>query len=94
MAKKGGTKTKFYRETHGVKVSGGQLVRCGTILTREGHRWKSGLNVLGRMHLTAACDGEVYFTKKRGHYNRTVTFIHIRPVAEKKSSKKTKEKSS
>lgn len=94
MAKKGGTKTKFYRETRGVKVSGGQFVRCGTVLTREGHRWKPGANVSGRMHLTAVCDGEVYFTRKRGNYNRAVTFIHVRPVAEKKkTSGKAREKS-
>ena len=86
MARKGGLTQKFYRETAGIKVSGGQLVTTGTILTRQGDRWKPGINVLGRMHLTAACDGEVYFTKKRGNYRRSVTFVHVRPV-EKKSQK-------
>ena len=62
-----------------MKVTGGQLVKSGTVLTREGHRWQPGINVLGRMHLTAACDGEVYFTKKRGHYKRAITLIHIKP---------------
>ncbi|MDP2653606.1 MAG: 50S ribosomal protein L27 [Candidatus Omnitrophota bacterium] len=84
MARKGGITSKFYRETRGVKVSGGQFVTTGTVLTREGDRWKPGINVMGRMHLTAACDGEVYFTKKRGNYKKAVTYIHVRPVVQKK----------
>lgn len=87
MAKKGGLTSKFYRETRGMKVSGGQVVKAGTMLTRKGDQWKPGLNVVGLMHLTASCDGEVYFTRKRGNYNRTVTYVHVRPVeAEKKKS--------
>ena len=84
MTKVGGITSRYYKETRGIKVSGGQFVKAGTILTREGHRWKPGHHVLGRMHLTAACDGEVYFTKKKGSYSRVVTFVHIKPV-EKKS---------
>jgi ribosomal protein L27 len=79
MARKGGLTKKYYKETRGIKVSGGQAVKCGTMLTRNGDRWKPGLNVKGRIHLSAACDGEVYFTKKRGNYHRAVTYIHIRP---------------
>jgi ribosomal protein L27 len=90
MARKGGLTHKFYRETAGIKVSGGQLVTTGTILTRQGDRWKPGVNVLGRMSLTAACDGEVYFTKKRGNYRRTVTLVHIRPVETKAKTVKAK----
>ena len=90
MARKGGLTHKFYRETAGIKVSGGQLVTTGTMLTRQGDRWKPGINVLGRMHLTAACDGQVYFTKKRGNYRRTVTLIHVRPVETKANTAKTK----
>lgn len=82
MARKGGLSSKFYRETAGIKVTGGQVVKAGTVLTREGDRWKPGLNVLGRMHLTAACDGEVYFTKKSGSYKRAVTYVNIRPPKE------------
>jgi len=80
MVRVGGLTKKYYKETRGVKVSGGQTVKCGTMLTRKGDRWKPGANVTGRMHLTAACDGEVYFTKKKGNYRRVVTYIHIRPV--------------
>ena len=78
--RKGGLTKKFYRETRGIKVSGGQRVRCGTMLTREGDRWQPGLNVTGRTHLTAGCDGEVYFTRKKGNGNRVVTLINIRPA--------------
>ena len=88
MSKVGGLTKKFYRETRGMKVTGGQKVNCGTMLTREGHRWKPGLNVVGRMHLSAACDGEVYFTKKKGKYKRAVTFINIKPLKPKTKEKK------
>ena len=85
MVRVGGLTKKYYKETKGVKVSGGQTVKCGTMLTRKGDRWKPGINVTGRMHLTAACDGEVYFTKKKGNYRRVVTYINIRRPEEKKS---------
>ena len=80
----GGLTKKYYKETRGIKVSGGQKVSCGTILTRNGDRWKPGLNVTGRMHLTAACDGEVYFTRKKGNYRRVVTYINIKPINSEK----------
>ena len=86
MTRLGGITKKYYWETRGMKVSGGQSVKAGTILTREGHRWQPGINVIGRTHLTAGCDGTVYFTKKRGSYRRAITIINVRPV-EKKESK-------
>lgn len=76
--RKGGLTKKFYKETRGVKVSGGQQVKGGTVLTRQGDKWKQGLNVSGRMHLTAVCDGEIYFTKKKGNYKRVVTYINVK----------------
>lgn len=85
----GGITSKYYVETRGVKVSGGQHVKAGTMLTRQGDRWQAGINVIGRMHLTAACDGEVYFTRKRNRYKRVVTFINVRAEA-KKAAPKTK----
>ena len=81
MTKVGGTTKKYYKETRGIKVSGGQKVTSGTVLTRQGNKWKPGINVIGRTHLTAGCDGEVYFTKKMGNYKRAVTFINIKAVA-------------
>ncbi|NTV30036.1 MAG: 50S ribosomal protein L27 [Candidatus Omnitrophica bacterium] len=82
----GGKSHKFYRETRGIKVSGGQPVKAGTVLTREGDRWKPGLNVLGLMKLSAACAGEVYFTRKRGKSGQIVTYVNIRPAAVEKKS--------
>ena len=90
----GGISSKFYRETRGMKVSGGQVVKSGTVLTREGNKWRPGLNVTGQMHLTAACEGEVYFTRKRSTFNKVITVINIRPAAEKKVKKTAKVKAS
>ena len=77
----GGITSKFYTETRGVKVSGGQTVKSGTILTRQGNQWKAGLNVIGRTSLTAAIDGEVYFTRKKNSYNKVITLINVKPSA-------------
>ena len=84
MTRVGGLTRKYYKETKGLKTSGGQKVKAGTILTRQGFRWKPGINVIGEANLTASCDGEVYFTKKKGKYKKEVTYINIRPKEEKK----------
>ena len=80
MSRLGHTTHKYYKETRGIKVSGGQRVKAGTMLTRQGHKWLRGLNVIGQTHLTAAIDGEVYFTRKKNSYNRVSTIVNIRPV--------------
>lgn len=85
MVRVGGLTHKFYRETKGLKASGGEKVKAGTILTREGHRWKCGHNVTGSMHLVAKCDGEVYFTRKKNRANKLMTIINIRPAATAKA---------
>jgi len=84
MSRVGGTTKKYYKETAGIKVSGGQRVTAGTVLTRQGTRWKAGRNVLGRTHLNAAIDGEVYFTRKREPNGKSGTYVHIRPEKAKK----------
>jgi ribosomal protein L27 len=76
----GGISSKFYVETAGIKVSGGQKVKAGTVLTREGNRWKAGLNVNGRSSLTAGIEGEVYFTRKKNPSKKVITIINIKPV--------------
>ena len=78
MSRLGHTTKKYYKETRGIKVSAGEKVRSGTMLTREGHRWQPGQNVIGRTHLTAGCDGEVYFTRKKGSYGQVVTYVNVR----------------
>lgn len=90
MTRLGGLSHKHYKETRGIKVTGGQRVKSGTVLTREGDRWQPGLNVLGRTLLTAACDGEVYFTRKRGNHRRAITLVNIRPHADSKTDKAKK----
>ena len=74
----GGISSKYYCETAGLKVSGGQKVKSGTILTRQGEQWKRGINVIGRGSLTAACDGEVYFTRRKNGSNKVITLINIK----------------
>ncbi len=86
----GGLSHINYKETRGIKASGGSRVKAGTVLTREGGKWKPGINVIGRMHLTAACDGEVYFTHKAGKYRKAITLINVRAVAEKEKKKTVK----
>lgn len=88
MVRVGGTTSKYYKETKGVKVSGGQKVKSGTMLTREGHQWKPGENVIGTAHLTAACEGEVYFTRRKSRYKKMQTVINIRSIEEKKTKPK------
>lgn len=81
MSRVGGLTHRYYKETRGLKVSGGQFVKAGTLLTRQGNKWKPGRNVIGIMHLNAACDGIVRFTRRRGgRHGRHQTFIHIEPV--------------
>ena len=83
MARKGGLSSKFYCETTGIKVTGGQVVKAGAMLTRQGDRWKPGLNVVGRMNLTAVAAGEVYFTRKRNASGAAITVVNVRPVTVK-----------
>jgi ribosomal protein L27 len=78
MVRVGGTTSKYYKETRGMKVSGGQQIKSGTVLTRQGDKWNAGINVIGKTHLTAACDGEVYFTRKKNRFNKVSTIINIR----------------
>ena len=85
----GGLTHKYYKETRGIKVSGGQFVKAGTILTRQGHKWQPGLNVIGKTHLTAACDGEIYFRKKKGGYHRVITLINVRPAPQRAAKSKS-----
>ncbi|PIW62809.1 MAG: 50S ribosomal protein L27 [Candidatus Omnitrophica bacterium CG12_big_fil_rev_8_21_14_0_65_50_5] len=83
MAKKGGKTSRFFRETRGLKTSGGQKVTSGSVLTRQGAKWKPGVNVNGEAHLTAACDGEVYFTHKKSSYRRLQTLVNVKAVEQK-----------
>ena len=87
MAQRGGISHIHYKETDGLKVSSNQFVKKGTTLTRQGDKWKAGLNVGGKSSLNALCDGRVYFTKKKGRYHtqKLMTFININPVRDLRS---------
>ena len=83
MAKKGGKTSQFYTETRGLKTSGGQTVKAGAVLTRQGSKWKPGLNVIGDNHLVAGVEGEVYFTRKKSSYRQVQTVINVKPAGQK-----------
>ncbi|PIQ89161.1 MAG: hypothetical protein COV72_04550 [Candidatus Omnitrophica bacterium CG11_big_fil_rev_8_21_14_0_20_42_13] len=92
MAQKGGLSHIHYKETKGLKVNAGSFVTKGTILTRQGNKWKAGLNVSGRNIIHAGEDGTIYFTKKSGSYkkNKLYTFININPAKAKKAASQAK----
>lgn len=73
----GGVTHKHYPETKGMKITSGEHVKKGTILTREGNRWKAGLNVGGKATLYALCDGVLYFSTKKGTYRTTKRYTYI-----------------
>jgi len=60
-----------------IKVSGGQLVKTGQILSRGINTYRAGNNVKGIATLQALCDGKVYFSKKKTPAGRPRTFINI-----------------
>jgi len=62
-----------------IKVSDGQLVKTGQILSRGINTYRAGNNVKGIATLQALCDGKVYFSKKKTPHGRPRTFINIMP---------------
>lgn len=66
-----------------IKVSCGQFVNTGQILSRGIMTYKPGCNVAGLDTLYALCSGRVSFSKKKTSHGRPRTFIHIIPVKEK-----------
>ena len=68
-----------------IKVSCGELVKTGKILTRGMPTYKAGSNVKGLATLYALCPGKVYFSKKKTSHGKFRTFINIAPIADKPS---------
>ncbi|MCM8796193.1 MAG: 50S ribosomal protein L27 [Candidatus Omnitrophica bacterium] len=64
-----------------LKVSCGQFVKTGEILSRGINTYRAGLNVKGINTLYALCCGKVYFTRKKTSGGRMRTFINIQPVS-------------
>lgn len=83
----GHLRSKHYIDKKGIKVGAGQKVRTGTILTREGNKWKAGKNVGDSGTLYARCEGVIYFTKKKGRLNKRQTLINIMPIETSKGKK-------
>ena len=78
--KRGGSGAKNGRDSNpqylGVKVSGGGIVKAGTIIVRQrGTKIHPGLNVGcgGDYTLFAKVDGTVSFVQRRGRHLATVT---------------------
>jgi len=67
-----------------LKVSGGQFVKTGAILSRGVTTYKPGKNVGGLGTQFALCYGKVYFSKRKTPHGRMRTFINVMPL-EKKS---------
>lgn len=90
MTKVGRTTHKFYKETRGLKISGGEFVKAGTILSREGNKWKAGINVGGISTVYAITSGKVFFTRRKGNYrtNKTITVVNIKKEEAKKKTVK------
>ena len=63
-----------------VKVSGGQPVKTGQILSRGISTYKAGVNVKGLNALHSLCDGTVYFTRKKTSHGKVRTYINIQPL--------------
>lgn len=63
-----------------IKVSSGQKVLTGQILTRGIMTYKAGRNVGGIDTLYATCSGKVSFSKKKTSHGRPRTFIHVLPA--------------
>jgi ribosomal protein L27 len=76
----GHLKSKHYLDTKGIKVGAGESIKTGTILTRQGNKWKAGINVGDSGTLFALCNGKVYFTKRKGSFNKKRTYINIEPL--------------
>lgn len=68
-----------------VKVSGGQTVKTGQVLSRGIASYKPGVNVRGDGTLFALCPGKVYFSRKKTNHGKVRTFINITPQTAKPS---------
>jgi len=74
------------KKDKGVKVTAGQIVKCGQLLTRHINTIKPGANVKGINSLSALCAGKVCFKKKRTPSGKIRAYLAIEPTG-KKSAK-------
>lgn len=62
-----------------IKVSSGQRVKTGEILSRGVSTYKPGKNVGGLNTLYALCPGEIAFSRKKTNSGKARTFINVIP---------------
>ena len=62
-----------------LKISSGEQVKTGQILSRGIPTYKAGVNVKGLGTLYAISPGKIYFTKKKTSKGKVRTFINIAP---------------
>ena len=67
------------KKDEALKVTAGAKAKTGKILVRGINTYKAGVNVRGSGTLFAACDGSVYFTRKKTSRGKVRTFINVRP---------------
>ncbi|OGX17942.1 MAG: hypothetical protein A3K83_02145 [Omnitrophica WOR_2 bacterium RBG_13_44_8b] len=65
------------KKDRAVKVSAGNIVKTGQILSRGLSTYKAGINVKGIATLHALCPGKIYFTRKKTSHGKVRTFINI-----------------
>ncbi|MCM8780702.1 MAG: 50S ribosomal protein L27 [Candidatus Omnitrophica bacterium] len=63
-----------------LKVSQGQIVKPGQILSRGLSVYRAGINVKGLSTLHALCAGKVSFRKKKTPGGKVRTFIDVLPI--------------
>ncbi len=60
-----------------MKVSSGQTVKTGQILSRGLDVYKAGQNAKGLSTIFALCPGKVYFSRKKTSHGKVRTLINI-----------------
>lgn len=66
-----------------LKVSEGQCVKVGTILSRHINKYKAGKNTRGEGSIFALVEGIVHFTRKKTPHGKFRTFVNVMPKKDK-----------
>ncbi|MGE5197093.1 MAG: 50S ribosomal protein L27 [Deltaproteobacteria bacterium] len=69
------------KKDKGLKVSSGQPVKSGQILSKGLSIYKSGKNAKGIGTIFSLCAGTVYFSKKKTGHGKFRTFVNVKPQA-------------
>lgn len=68
------------KKDEALKVSNGQPVKTGQILSRAMNQYKAGANARGVGTIFSLSAGKVYFTKKKTPHGKFRTFINVAPA--------------